>query len=145
MTLTITDAKSLYEVSSDLRALIQVWVDERRCPLPLVDLLLEVGLESAAEAARWAATKEDRTVYWPLEENGERGGCCGPYPSLIWDHTTSPVVSKWQWGMEGDHADDLPDSSVPVLGDLEAFVYVEDALLWLLDNWTGKLNPSSGP
>lgn len=34
-------AATLYETDSDFRALIQCWIDNRRCPLPMADYLRE--------------------------------------------------------------------------------------------------------
>ena len=78
MTTTVTSAKELLD-SGDVTfcALLSVWQDEGRCPLPLVDLLLEYGLADAAEAARWAATEPDR--HWTqLHSGNERS--YGPMP-----------------------------------------------------------------
>ena len=51
-----------------LLALLKVWEVERRAPLVLVDYLLDLGLEGAAEGARWASVEREKIIY------GELGG-----------------------------------------------------------------------
>lgn len=87
-------AAELYERNSDFRSFIGIWVSERRCPLPVVDLL-ENDLPVAAEACRWAATERDRPVYYPAKEVGERGGKCGPYPTA--NNTLPTEPQEWFW------------------------------------------------
>jgi hypothetical protein len=131
MTRTVTDAKTLYEVLADFRILIGVWVEERRCPLPLVDLCLEYGLESQAAACRWAATEPDRKTPNMLGPD-ERGGWCGPYPTQNNDEGS---VWGTQWFWRGFYEEccwvhgDIPKSFVHHLST------PTDAILWLLDNW----------
>lgn len=61
---TITKtAAQFYDENSDFRALLAAWKKDKRCPIGMVDLLLEHGLDSQAEAARWAATTDDRPQY----------------------------------------------------------------------------------
>lgn len=129
MTQTVTDAKTLYEVSADFRAMIGVWVDERRCPLPLVDYLLELGLESQAECARWCATEKERADYV-----GGRFRLNGPYPK-------PDINGQWYWFtlLEGplSHAADVPLSKTGCrfVGDAQRHAKAENAILWLMDNW----------
>lgn len=59
----ITNAKQLYEVDSDFRALINAWVIDRRIPYCLHDYLLERGLSSQADCAKWAIDLPDRTTF----------------------------------------------------------------------------------
>jgi hypothetical protein len=58
MITTITTAAELYASCPTMQGMVASWVENRRCPLPLVDLLLENGLESQAEAARWGSGRE---------------------------------------------------------------------------------------
>jgi hypothetical protein len=122
---------SLYVSDPTVRALIDVWVTERRCPLPLVDALLEYGLTNAAECARWAATEPDRS---PPESLGcdERSTPCGPYPRK--------VDKGWYWVLipVPQYAHDVPTERFShVVQDRETD-YVSTphaAIVWLLDAW----------
>lgn len=63
MTATLTVA-ALYETDTNVRAMIDTWVEHRRCPAPLGDYLEETyDLAAAADCARWAATEVDRKVF----------------------------------------------------------------------------------
>ena len=44
-------AAELYQMCPDFRSLVLQWVTDRRCPIGLVDFLLEHGMESQAEVA----------------------------------------------------------------------------------------------
>lgn len=126
MTETVTDASSLYEVDADFRSMLALWDEHRRCPLPLVDYLLDRGLERQAEACRWAATEPDRPV-WSFCDRAT-----GPFP------TTSTGHVYWCWRSEGDpvrHANEVEDNRLTEKGyrpDTNEVVY---NLLYLLDNW----------
>lgn len=67
------DARTLYRKSREMRAFVGVWIKEKHCPMPLVDFLLENGLESQAECARWCATE-------PKRQNTDTGKFHGVFP-----------------------------------------------------------------
>lgn len=118
-------AQALYGCNSDVRALIDVWVSERRCPLPLCDLFLEFGLEAQAECARWAATEPERSVF---DRGNETAEFCGPFPSN--------GFGGWYWIPDDRvrNANVVPSRirSLPAKSRSTPL----DAILWLLDNWT---------
>lgn len=129
MTTTITTASELYACCSDFAAMIELWRIERRCPLPMVDLLLEWGLESQAEAARWAATERLREPYkmhYPTE---------APYPCEY----TGVGTTDWYWiCVKGiDTSDSLPpDHFACAFGHHESKQPTFDkAIVWMLDRW----------
>lgn len=126
---------ALYDLDGTFRALVDTWVRERRCPLPLVDRCIEFGLDAAAEGARWAATEPENDVYSPQGAD-ERGGRCGPYPTQ--DAGDSKEQMYWYWTTSGrgvasdvDHKRlrGTPDRFTSCLTTSLA------AILWLLDNW----------
>jgi hypothetical protein len=128
----VLDAKTLYECSSDFRCLIACWGEHKRCPLPLVDFLIEQGLESQAEGARWAAT-EGR--YW-YDRVTKTHIACGPFPQ-------EDYADKWYWftlyqntitSVYYQHDVKASDLKTPA-EEVPHFAHVHDALLWLLDNW----------
>lgn len=46
-------AVELYECDPGFRGFMQVWCDQRRCPLELVDYLLDRDMVRQAECCRW--------------------------------------------------------------------------------------------
>lgn len=71
-----------YATDDVVRALVDEWVARRRCPRPLVDRLLDLGLEDAADCARWASDEvenPDQSPYRPSPK--ENPSPCGPYPT----------------------------------------------------------------
>lgn len=130
MTTTELTCAHLYEVDSTFRGLVDLWDSERRCPTPLVDRCLELGLEKAADCCRWASTYRDRRVFCALTEDGERGGECGPYPMM-----QGELSRKWVWTYGDYNASDVPDGMD--LND-DATDNPTQAILWLLDNWIIK-------
>lgn len=136
--MTATDtltARRLYDTDATMRAFIASWDAERRCPMPLVDFLLEHGLSSAAEAARWAATKGDRPVLDPCRYLGERGGACGLYPAL--NNLEKKKPREWFWGTFGDSyaSDTCGLADFHWASDENSHQTAIDAIAWLLDNW----------
>lgn len=130
----------LYRCDSTVQMLVDCWVQERRCPLPLADRLLELDQPDAADAALWAATEPDRPVYEPVISAGERGGFCGPYPTK--NNSTDPKLRYWFWAactlqVSILYACDLPKWRIN--GSVENVKDVANAptdlLLWLLDHW----------
>lgn len=67
-------AEEAYACDDTFRLLIDLWEQEKRCPLPLVDRCLELDMEEAADCCRWAATEGMRTSYT------NRGYFMYPYP-----------------------------------------------------------------
>lgn len=124
---------ALYECDPNVRVFVDEWVRERRCPLPLVDVLLEYGLTAAAECARWAATEPDLPVYEPLAEmHGERGGECGPYPACECSEKPDWVWCASIYDHRRARAFDVPEDirTVETVTPTPAA-----AIVWLLDNW----------
>jgi hypothetical protein len=70
---SVASARELYEREPTFRAGVLAWVADRRCDLRLVDLLLEYGLTTQAECARWAATEPDRMFFQDRKEIGAGG------------------------------------------------------------------------
>jgi len=117
---------SLYQTNSHIRDLIDFWVQERRCPMGLVDELLIEGMDSAADCALWAATVKDRPVRMP-DTTRERDTPCGLYPTTYHDGWafTSPEYMM--------HADQVPKGRMP--GFYRKEPTIRAVIIWLLDNW----------
>jgi len=109
--------------------LLAVWVDRRRCPMGLVDLLLENDLPEAADCALWCATKEDRPIGW----------CSDDY--------SGPFVCEWNgwyyFVTEDVNEDDHHTAyTLPLYNFNTTIGYTKfkwktptEAILWLLSNW----------
>lgn len=125
MTATVSTARELYERDSTFRAAIASWVEYRRCDLRLADYLMEYGLESQADCARWAATEPERPQY------GEIKIRCGPYPKA------ELRVVSWYWYPDRylDHANCVPKMRLLSVEGHNSHATPTDAILWLLDNW----------
>jgi hypothetical protein len=146
MTTTTTDVHTLYDTNSDFRSFIAFYVEHRRCPLALCDFLIEQGLEAAAEFVRWAATEEDRFVYEPVIEAGERGGKCGPFPTL--NNGIGAEFQYWFWSPISNFrslemASDFHRHCVEVNEDVYGQTFKgctepKDAILKLMDMWVVK-------
>lgn len=120
-------ASLAYEIDPTFRGLVDVWVRERRCPLPLVDLCLELDLPNAAECARWAATEPDRPTYLVPEL------LTGAYPWVLSDGR-----AKWTFERQPSHSHRIPDGCVSFKDGAPSAMFcdgVVTAILWLLDNW----------
>ncbi len=136
--MSITNCTELYQRSSEFQSAIAKWVADRRCPIQLGDYLQELGLDSAADCARWAASEPDRRVMSnPATMHGELGGICGPFPAC--NVTPNP---QWCWcscitdNKPGTRAFDVPER---VESDMLHHKTPTLAILWLLDNWPGNL------
>lgn len=126
-------AREAYDTDAVFRALVNEWVDERRCPLPLVDRCLDFDMPAAAECARWAATEPEREIF------GGGGQRCGPYP------TPDSAAGKrykphWYWILVAEDApvytaDDVPGQPHLFGSDFTNLPTALDAILWLLDNF----------
>jgi hypothetical protein len=130
-------AAELFDTDADFRALLQCWIDNRRCPLPMADYLRERGLEGQAEAAEWAAWGVRQVSGDGVEMDVE----C--YCFVRYSEFTS-----WWWALQdGRHQysdERKPDNYIPTIltpennkpvftGPLEQTI--PTALLWLLDRW----------
>lgn len=115
-------AAALYETDSDFRALIQCWIDNRRCPLPMADYLRERGLEGQAEAAEWAAWEPDRREY-ALET----------FSGIF------PTHRYWFHSDVGKFADSPPEEILSEADRYTEKMDFSDCLLWLLDRWAEVL------
>ncbi len=126
-------ATRLYATDTVFRVLVDLWVQEKRCPLILVDRCLDFGLEAAADCARWAATEPDRDVW--ADRGTPRAASCGPYP--IGGVEIGYYWCRTQRGIE--HANEVPyhnattNATAHSLKDHPA--PARELILWLLDNW----------
>lgn len=76
-------AAELYERDPEFRALMAAWVADRACPISLGDFLEERGCsELCCRIARWAGECQERPVYSPCREWGERDTPCGVFPTM---------------------------------------------------------------
>lgn len=121
-------AAALYETDSDFRALIQCWIDNRRCPLPMADYLRERGLEGQAEAAEWAfwdsKTADDKGFAFP--RTGMRN---------VWWCYTQTYMGKY-YNPDNGIPEELQNEEEKRANDcLRYFPTLTQALLWLLDRW----------
>lgn len=91
-------ARQLLDTDPTFRSFLDCWVRDRRCPFPLVDYLLELGLEGQAEGARWAEEQPLRRLYNidPVYE----GRC---FPAFA---TSS---DSWFWDQGGSTLDSTAD------------------------------------
>jgi hypothetical protein len=130
----VQSARELHERDATFRAGIAAWVAERRCDLKLVDLLLEYGLTTQAECARWAATQPDRH----FATDYQSGETCGPFPCLF-DKTFYWYDCGGLNRLPHD-AHDVPKAHFgrPVHYQSDKFQSATDAILFLLDNWKPK-------
>lgn len=120
-------AVAAYRCDHEFRGLVDVWVSERRCPVPLVDRCLELGLDRAADCARWASTQPDRSTPESIGPNEKRGKW-GPYPTQ-----NTPKHGQWFWRHFTYECCYVPES---IAGSMDLNLRTPlDAILWLLDNW----------
>jgi len=56
-------ATELYERDEYFRKFVAYWVEHRRCPLELVDYLLDRDMSGPAECARWAHEGDEWEVF----------------------------------------------------------------------------------
>ncbi len=131
--------REFYNENAEFRQLIAAWIAESRCPIGLVDFLIENGYERQANAANWAAN----AIELPMTR--DKGSVrLGPVPVL------GSVVSL-RFYEEGrrdvvDHYDRDTYYWVGTYGMASGFCYdypgqhniygatVEDATLGLLDS-----------
>jgi hypothetical protein len=129
MITTVTCCKDLLEMGdTDFIALLRCWENDKRCPLPLGDLLRERGLESAGRAADWANTYRDRKMFG-------KGYDCGPYPMKTgkgffwhWDGFDPTDYDKI-----AIYCDSLPEEARNA--GIRTYLTVPDALCAFLDAW----------
>lgn len=132
-------ALELLNRDSTFTGLLKAWEGDGRCPLSLVDYLLELGLDGQAEAARWAATEEDRAAYqYRFQSPG------GPFPTLTDDQT----YFFWYYNTDANTREELPPMKNRVRlwehikqlnGGEPYFVSVLQAFCGLLDGWANYL------
>jgi hypothetical protein len=137
-TVTITKARQLMDCDANFRAMIEVWKEQKQCPLPIADLLLEYGLVSQSEAALWAATTEKRSQY-------DSAAPEHPYP-IVYGYM---MKTYYRWGAsQGDddcfymahHAPSRRLSPSEDMGFLSNRLSptLTDALIDLLDYWKSE-------
>lgn len=137
MTETALTCADLYERDDVFRALVNEWVEHRRCPLPLVDRCLDFGLADAAECARWAATTGRRPTY-AIPHDGFAEDY--PYPRAAWNVVTDQkrFSQNYYWCCRDNggmaHANEF-DSPAMRGGNSPPAVTAGAAILWLLDHW----------
>lgn len=132
--------REAYDRDDTFRALINVWVQERRCPLVLAERAQELGMaESVKLCAEWAAAEPERPVQSYSEPSDTT---TGPAPACAWH----PSNTTYKYGTRGSYFwchDELNNPSCHIprgkVRDLNKDnIYFEmplDAILWLLDNW----------
>lgn len=132
-------AKELYETDPGFRGFLACWDEDRRCPLELVDYLLDRGMGAQAECARWAAETPDRPVLSAYVSCGERPGICGPYP-MMHNERNSNGFYGWWWGIGmGQYAGavepDLLELGSNYLQNSDRHDSAVAAMLTLMDSW----------
>jgi hypothetical protein len=90
----VWNAETFRRTDPGFRGFLMDWRRHRRCPLAVVDYLIEHDLPVQAEVARWVATFRDRPVNNPVVRRCERGGTCGPYPTI---NNNSDGRGCWFW------------------------------------------------
>lgn len=146
-------AKELYEVDSEFRSMIDLWVQNRRCPLIAADKLRECGLDGQAQCADWCSWEMTKQQYVGDGQEFK----CGPFPSVGQEKSNTTVPDgKWYWfafdlrGYDDEdvsHANVIPTALakyVQVVFQSEWYSNgyhntVEDALLSLLDGYAAAL------
>lgn len=126
-------ARELYESDGGFRGFFAAWEKDKRCPLPLVDYLLDRGMDSQAEAARWAATTPDARQF-------KYGGMSGPVPSLDDGGGGKSYNPYWYWFVvpekdERIYSDYVPEERLSDDAKVRRDSTMQEAMLWLLDNW----------
>lgn len=127
-----------YLVDLDFKLLVDGWVEDKRCPMPLVDRCLELGMTTQADCARWAATEIDRPRTVAESE------WCGPYPtSAGWCYWLSSNLWMEDYAEFPDGSLDQTGCYVVPRGNLRwdvghhtnRFDSTLDAVLWLMEIW----------
>lgn len=128
-------ARELYDRDSTFKGLIDFWVQEKQPPAPLLDYLMEVGLDGQAEAVRWALSVEKRPGYGPRSRE------LLVYPCLlsggigwVWDHWSGESHNSLPTSRHLYWVDKL--SSDPYYS---SFTSPTQAILALLDGWADYL------
>ena len=137
-------ARELHDRDDTFRTGIAAWVEERRCDLRLVDVLLEHGLTAQAECARWAASEPDRS--FASDRNLKK--VCGPFPCVYdgnyyWYDCRGELVPRDSHDIPREFFGRRVDYST------DKFKTATDAILFLLDNWhpgpAEKAKPAKKP
>lgn len=123
-------AAELYGCDTDFRAMLDTWVENRECPYPLVELLLERGLDNQADCARWVVSVGRRLVA-PTDGITKSGIYPSLYEGYCYFCDDSKFTCKWD-----PRSHDLPFACVgEVTAQTHKFPSPGAALLWLLDAW----------
>jgi len=89
------NCRDLLDTDPTFVAFLACWERDRRCPFPLVDYLLELGLEGQAEGARWASECQARPVF------GDGRVKSGPFPFVNSERDTAfwGYGNRWSDGI----------------------------------------------
>ena len=137
-------AAELYECDPGFRGFLTVWDRDRRCPFALQDYLLERGMDSQADCARWCATEPDRDLFKMAQYPGTVRAKCGPYP-------VRGIFRKgFGWSSYANMADVIFCHGVPELRLNEYVVALDkpsttSAIIALLDAWIPESVPCHLP
>ncbi len=135
-------AVEAYECDHAFAGMIDAWVADRRCGMPLADRCTELDMPAAAECCLWCATVPNRRVTGSPEAHGA-------FPS------DGAGMFRWYWFSENSRTDDsewnlrtrayyLPTGkTLETNYSRNSFETARDAILWLLDNWRVSV-PSAG-
>lgn len=124
-------ARELYDTDPGFRGFLACWDEDRRCPLELVDYLLDRGMDSQAEAARWAHEGDD----WELFSSAHPNSCKarhGRYPACFSD-------GDWMWRCHETQSSFYSNRSHwcdghGLSGEIEGLT-AHEAIIALLDAW----------
>lgn len=129
---------NLYDNNTDFKILLDTWVKEFVCPVPLVDLLLEQGQELPAEACRWAVNRKCELPIH-LYGNYDIGTVAtGAYPGIT---TSAHEPQRYFWSSMNPYVGHIHYSVFRTWVDGPEVPYFgtpADALLWLLYRWCAK-------
>lgn len=129
-------ATELYQCDITVRALIDTWVRERRCPLPLADRFTELDGPVKAACALWAATEPDRPVFAPQTAMGELSSPCGPYPTMNNMKEPEETFFSWFWSDDSELYASAVNGAKMDRDPTEARNQLPiDAIFWLIDHW----------
>src|SRR5579871_813426 len=106
-------SREAYDSDPTFRALVDVWVTERRCPLVLKDRCLELEMLDAAACAEWAATEPERSAHG--------GGTCGPSPATshhgwFWYFAGTRVMKRADRQCQTIARGSVPDAAIAKAG-----------------------------
>ncbi len=121
------------------------WERDRRCPFYLIDHLMDLGFDGAAEGARWCHEFPDR--FWQLNGHTTK---CGPYPKYYNSRLSISLAAGWSWhghdnigsSTYSDHIHAELLTRLPV-GDVGGLYYSTPllAITALLSGWEQGFRP----